>query len=393
MVRPDFPLIPSCGYGKARQHSRRSFLRRTLTGLTGVVLLPAWAHGGGLTRSLSLAHLVLRPDDSTLETGVLEGGRMGAEEAAYNASLFGTDLTHEAFVVESTADLTSTAQSAAVAPCIIAHLPDAPAVAQALEATADTGALLFNTGAIADDLRGDGCDPRLFHVTASHAQRADALVQWASGEGISSITLLTGQSGDAVATYAEAALRNAGITVAGTTESPHETGDGPVWVTPSAQSDVFAVLQDGRLVLAPHLTPAASGVAHGPVLWHAALFKYGARQVSDRFQRRAEQPMEDTAYVNWLAMQIAADALAQPDPTDPDLLRTHLRTTTRFDGRKAAPISFRSHNQQARHEMIILRPDDDDPIAGPIPARMPDALEAQTAALDALGGTAGACSL
>lgn len=318
---------------------------------------------------------------------------MGAEEAAYNASLFGTELTHEAFVVESIADLSSAAQAAAAAPCIIAHLPDAPAVVQALEATANTGALLFNTGAIADDLRGEGCHPRLFHVTASHAQRTDALAQWASDEGISSITLLTGRSGDAVVTYAEAALRNTGITVAGITESPDEAGDGAVWVTPSAPPDVFEALRGGRLVLTPHLTPAASGVAHGPALWHAGLFKYGASQVSDRFQRRAEQPMGGTAYANWLAMQMAADALAQTDSTDPGVLRTHLRTTTRFDGRKAAPISFRSHSQQARHEMIILRPDDEDPIAGPIPTRMPDALEAQTAALDALGIAAGACPL
>lgn len=387
--------VPQVASRTPHIHTRRSFLQQTLAGLAGSVLFPAgaWAHRGERTQALSLAHLVLRPTDSVHETAILEGGRMGAEEAAYNASLFGATLRHEAFVVASTAEVASAARSAAAAPCIIAHLPDASAVGEALDATADTGTLLFNTGALADDLRGDRCHPRLFHVTASHAQRADALVQWASNEGIRSLTLLTGRSDDAVTIYAEEALQNAGITVSGITESPQETADGAVWVTPSAPPSVYEALQDGRQVLAPHLTPAASGVAYGPVLWHANLFKYGARQVSNRFAQRAEQPMGGTAYANWLAMQIAADALAHTDGTDPDALRAHLRTTTRFDGRKAAPISFRSYNQQARHEMIILGPDAQDPITGTIPAQMPDALEAQTAALDALGSAAGACTL
>lgn len=336
---------------------------------------------------------MLRPESSALETAVLEGGAMGAEEAAYNASLFGTELSHAAFVADGRSGLSSAAQSAAEAPCVVAHLPDAPTVAQALEATEASGSLLLNTGTPADGLRGENCNPRLFHVTASHAQRADALVQWARSQDIASVTMLTGRADGAPAASAEARLTEAGISVTRRTQSPGEVGEGAVWVVPDARPDGFTALAGERIVLVPDMIPEAHGVAHGPVLWHASLYKYGATQVSDRLAKRAQQPMDGAAYANWLAMQIAADAMTQTGSTDPQALRTYLRTRTRFDGRKAAPISFRAWNQQARHELYILTPDDASPIAGTVPARMPDAPEARIEALDALGVAEGACSM
>jgi ABC-type branched-subunit amino acid transport system substrate-binding protein len=328
-----------------------------------------------------------------IETAVIEGGAMGAEEAAYNASLFGTELSHEAFVVDSASEIASAAQSAAAAPCIILHLPEASMVDQALEATEASGAILLNAGSIDDALRQDNCHPRLFHVAASHAQHVDALVLWLRERESSSITVLTGERGDAPSAYAASQLEEAGFEIRAVVESPAEVGDGAVWVTPTAQPGAFSQLDPERLVLAPHVVPEAAEVAHGPVLWHESLFKYGATQVSDRFSKRARQPMDGIAYANWLAMQIAADAMAQTGSTDPEALRQHLRTVTRFDGRKAAPISFRSWNQQARHELYVRTPDPEAPIEASIPKRMPDAPDAQIQALDALGVRRGACSL
>jgi len=375
--------------------SRRHFLRRTGLGLAAAALLPApaWSQSPAAD-PLSLAHLVLRPESPALETAVLEGGAMGAEEAAYNAGLFGTELTHAAFVADDPSGLLSAAQSAAEAPCVVAHLPDASAVVQALEATEDTGSLLLNTGAPTNDLRGADCHPRLFHVTASHAQRTDALIRWVGAREITSVTLLTGRADGAQATFVEAQLSDVGISVARKTESSDEAGEGAVWVVPDARPDAFGALAgDGRIVLAPHMVPEAHGVAHRPVLWHASLYKYGATQVSDRFAERAQQPMDGPAYVNWLAMQIAADAITQTGSSDPKALRTYFRTRTRFDGRKATPISFRAWSQQARHELYILTPDEENPIAGTVPAHTPDAPDARIEALDALGIAEGACSL
>lgn len=384
----DEPLSPDVSV-----RSRRAFLRSALAGAAGAVLFPTSAWSRPAPQTLSLAHLVLRPERAMTETAVIEGGAMGAEEAAYNARLFGTELNHEAFVVDSASEIAAAAQSAAEAPCVVLHLPEASMVERALRATEASGAILLNAGALDDALRKNSCHPRLFHVAASHAQHADALVGWLRDRERSTVTILTGEQGDPPSVYAASRLQEADVNVRAMVESPAETGDGAVWVTPTARPGAFDQIDRGRLILTPHLVPEAAEIAHGSVLWHDSLYKYGATQVSERFSGQARQPMDGIAYANWLAMQIAADALAQTGSTDPEVLRQHLRTVTRFDGRKAAPISFRPWNQQARHELYIRTPNPDSPIADSVPKRMPDAPDAQIQALDALGISEGACSL
>lgn len=340
---------------------------------------------------------------------------MGAEEAAYNAELFGTTLAYEPVVVDSREALLAAAPDlAATSDVLVVHIPDADMLERVVETARAVDTLVLNAGTRTDRLRGRACDTHLFHVMASDAQFIDALVSWmAASTDIGRVSVVRDASGDPTPywTYAAERLSDAGIEVAEPVPMEAAASDPP----PAADAlwlDLRGSVQRRALdrmtevpfpVVCPHLTHATVGRATGPVLWHPALFKYGASEVSDRFAARANQPMHSLAYAHWVAMQVTGDALLQVNGTDTDALRTHLRTGTRFDGRKAAPLTFRPWNQQMRHEMYIVEPEANPSegapltgsVAASVPARMPETVAARRTALDALGRSAeaSACSL
>jgi len=229
---------------------------------------------------------------------------------------------------------------------------------------------------------------------------------WMASQDLPPITILASSPNDPDAETARSILAQEGVDVA-TTHTQETLPDEAthLWVAPSAArpSILHPFLESGIPLFCPILPPgisvrtsasiatAAASRVYASVQWHPSLFKYGATQVSDRLQTQWDLPMDGVAYANWLAMQIAGDAIAQTGAAG-EALRSHLRTATRFDGRKAAPISFRSWNQQARHELYIQTPNTDSAIATSIPVRMPDEPDAQIDVLDALGLPSGACS-
>lgn len=402
-----------------RAFSRRSFLHRSLAVAVGGLLagsvgaLPA--SGAPRRDSLQLLHLVL-----TLETdptgdrsaydlvheAAVGGADMGAKEAIYNASLFDIELVFNQSTSRSINDLIQAIQSAPDGTTITTHIESPEALLRVVKETERAGTIILNAGAHADRLRGADCHPRLFHVTPSHAQHATALAIWMGSQNLPPVSILASSPEDPDASTARALLQEHGVDVADTSLDAAPGGSGRVWVTPTAArpSILHPLVKSGTPVFCPVPPPGvsvpsgasipttAASRVHSAVQWHPALFKYGATQITDRFETQWDLPMDGVAYANWLAMQIAGDAIAQVGATG-EALRTHLRTATRFDGRKAAPISFRPWSQQARHELYIQTPDADSPVATAIPERMPDAPEAQTEALDALGQTDRACSL
>jgi ABC-type branched-subunit amino acid transport system substrate-binding protein len=334
------------------------------------------------------------------------GADMGANEAIYNASLFDIELVFNQATSRSVDKLVQAAQSAPDGTTITTHIESPSALLRVVEA-AGSDTIVLNAGAHADRLRGASCHPRLFHVTPSHAQHATALAMWMASQDLSAITVLAASTGDPDAQTAKAILTEQGVDVADMHTQDTLPDDAErLWVTPTAArpSTLHSFLEADIQLFCPVPPPGvstrngasipttAASRVHSAVQWHPSLFKYGATQVTDRFQSQWDLPMDGVAYANWLAMQIAGDAIAQTGEAGP-ALRTHLRTATRFDGRKSAPISFRPWNQQARHELYIQTPDADSPLATSIPERMPDDPAAQIKVLDALGQTRGACSL
>ena len=367
----------------------------------------ALAHGRSSSAlSVNLLHVVVRPADKADATAILEGGAMGAEEAAYNADLFGHTITHTQAVVDSSqAAIDAVGEQAAEADAVVAHVPEADALQSIVDVAREADTLVVNASSRDDVLRGTACDAHLFHVMASDAQFVDALVTWMrDSAAIASVAVVhDGAASDRWA-YAEERLADTGIQtndLLPESEAPAATATDADAIWLDADGDALssalnALSEFSGPILCPHLSRAAHGRATGPVLWHEALFKYGAKQVTNRFAERTGQAMEGLAYAHWAAMQILSDAMLQTNTTDTAALRSHLRTQTRFDGRKAAPITFRPWNQQARHELYIVEPSGDgSSVAGPVPQRMPEAPDARQTALDALGRSAEAagCSL
>lgn len=77
------------------------------------------------------------------------------------------------------------------------------------------------------------------------------------------------------------------------------------------------------------------------VLWHGALYRYGATQLNDRFTRRFDVPMDEHAWAAWMAVKILAEAGLRARDDSPGALSEWLsRAGVRFDGHKGEPLAF-----------------------------------------------------
>ncbi len=104
----------------------------------------------------------------------------------------------------------------------------------------------------------------------------------------------------------------------------------------------------------------ASAARHGiapsdsAVLWAAALEKYGASQINERFRSRFHMPMDGAAWAGWVAVKIAAEAALRAQSTRAGALIAYLEApSTSFDGHKGWPLSFRSSDHQLRQPLYI----------------------------------------
>ena len=71
--------------------------------------------------------------------------------------------------------------------------------------------------------------------------------------------------------------------------------------------------------------------------WHPSLSRFGAEQLNHRYETRFGSPMDETAWVSWMAVMIAAEvALRNPGAE----LSSRLERL-RFDGHKGARLRFR----------------------------------------------------
>ena len=66
------------------------------------------------------------------------------------------------------------------------------------------------------------------------------------------------------------------------------------------------------------------------VAWHPKLQKFGAGELNERFLRETGQPMDEAAWLGWLAVKIVAEAA----------LRGRDIGSVRIDGHKGVPLKF-----------------------------------------------------
>jgi hypothetical protein len=88
-----------------------------------------------------------------------------------------------------------------------------------------------------------------------------------------------------------------------------------------------------------HLSPLITGAR--AKLWDAALERFGAQQLNERYTRATGEPMGDGAWLGWFATKVALELALRAHTTAVDSLAIFARSArARFDGQKGRPLYF-----------------------------------------------------
>src|SRR3954463_15905045 len=100
---------------------------------------------------------------------------------------------------------------------------------------------------------------------------------------------------------------------------------------------------------------AASIRGDSVVLWDSRLERFGASQLNDRYRAAAGSGMDGDAWAGWAAVKIAAESALRARSTEPTRLRAYMESpTTKYDGHKGWPLSFRQLDHQLRQPLYMV---------------------------------------
>jgi hypothetical protein len=143
-------------------------------------------------------------------------------------------------------------------------------------------------------------------------------------------------------------------------------------------------------------TALAAQPAGHSTAWDAALERFGADSLNQRFQERFHEPMSEQAWTAWFAVKVLWESSLRARSATPGALIDYLRRdTTQFDGHKGRPLSFRAWDNQLRQPMYVIR--HEDPAAPRLITEVPASHgdDSSRDVLDRVGGAhaAAACNL
>lgn len=418
-----------CDPAAGRVWSRREFLRAAAAA-GGLGALGA-VHAGALGAASPSRDGVLRiglvlpaggaaaPEAEAIRRGV----RLGADEAARTARLFGRRME----LVEAAADTPAAAAREAarlVRDHGIAALvggADAAGCRALADAADRLGALFVNAGCAADALRGAECRRAAFHVAASAAMYADALVDGLVGGAHLRrwYFVSSGSAADAaLRDRTREALRARGGDARGDAVFAGATADARALLADVATSeaDVLCLCLSGpaRLdilrrwremapafqVAGPLMQPvrfwAADPAARAgtwPAMWYHERKPFGAGSLGARFQERFGRPMDPLGWAGWLAVKVLWEASLRAGTTEPAGLVAFLEgPRAEFDGHKGVPLGFRPWDHQLRQPLYLLRARTEIParwdtfdVVAELPRARPDEAASPRDMLDRLG--------
>jgi len=91
-----------------------------------------------------------------------------------------------------------------------------------------------------------------------------------------------------------------------------------------------------------------------PLAWHTSWERYGAPQLSHRFQKITNKQMASQDWASWMAVKSFATALdEEPKATLAQLLHKLRSGTTTLDGFKGTALSFRPWDGQLRQGIFM----------------------------------------
>lgn len=225
---------------------------------------------------------------------------------------------------------------------------------------------VLNLGARDQALRERDCQPQLFHLIASERMRADALAQALASRKWSQVLLLSGNApDDAVRSeVAQQAIQRYGLKLVAqrpfklSTDPRERQLANPLLLTGGLAYDVVWVVDsDGEFARSLPFNTASPRpvVGDGGVValeWQAQYERYGAPQLSRRFQKATGRAMQATDWAGWVAGRALANAALTLRQADPQALRQALGTVS-VDGAKGVALQFRPWDRQLRQPLLL----------------------------------------
>jgi ABC transporter substrate binding protein (PQQ-dependent alcohol dehydrogenase system) len=226
----------------------------------------------------------------------------------------------------------------------------------------------FNLREAGDDLRRDLCSTDLFHVPPSQSGLTDALAQFVVRRNWRKIFLLVGPEDDdaALAKSFEGSARKFGARIV--EKRLFVEGNDPrnrdqtnvALLTAGSDFDALFVadtvgdfdrfvqyrLSRPRPVLGTEGLQASA--------WHPASERYGAPQLSRRFERLAQRPMTSSDWAAWVAVRTVGEVVARtPARTPADILLALRAGSVAIEMSKGVPGSFRAWDGQLRQPIML----------------------------------------
>lgn len=96
------------------------------------------------------------------------------------------------------------------------------------------------------------------------------------------------------------------------------------------------------------------GAAARVVAWHPTLFRFGATQLNQRFERRFGEPAGELEWAGWVAVKIAGEALLRQ--AEGESLEDSLRMS-RFDGQKGEALYFGEDGELVQPLYVVIQRD------------------------------------
>ena len=224
---------------------------------------------------------------------------------------------------------------------------------------------LINAGNTDNALREQACRANLFHTLPSERMFADALAQTLVARKWSKVLLLTGPAPEDVArsVVVQASLKRYGLKVVAQrpfkmSADPRERDmSNPLLLTGNIDYDaVWVVDTDGEFArLLPYRTALPRPVVgNGGLMaeaWAPRFERFGAPQLSRRFQKANQRPMTGIDWSAWQATKAILQAALVAAPAK--LMQTMLGAEFTLDGFKGVRLSFRSWDRQLRQPLLL----------------------------------------
>lgn len=236
-------------------------------------------------------------------------------------------------------------------------------------------ALILNAGTPDMALRDGGCRANLFHVSPSHAMRADAIAQFAIWKKWPRWLLVHGSNPEdkALADAYRRAARKFGAKIVEEREfedtgGSRRTDTGhvlvqrqlPVFMQDTKDHDVV-ITADASDVFAPYLPyhlwdprPVLGSGGLRAVSMTPTHEAWGATQFQTRFEKLTRRYVREADYHAWLALRVIGEAVIRTNSADPATLREYMLSDAfelaAFKGQK---VTFRSWNGQLRQPILL----------------------------------------